>query len=1160
MHNKSFNASTQLENAVSGDFTQMDGDTYYKISHFDQMPAFFISLVSDQDHWLFAGSTGGLTMGRVSPDKALFPYVTVDKLYESTPHTGPKTIVKVVQSSGDAVFWEPYNREHDDRYHVTRNLYKNLLGNVLCFEEINHDLQLAFRYSWQFSSEFGISRQCRLENLSEQSCSLEILDGLQNILPAGTPRFTQSQSSNLVDAYKWTEVDGETGLALYTLYSAITDRAEPVEALRANTAFSLGLSDPTVHLTSASLDLFKTGKTLETSDHSRGVRSCYLVHSGFTMSAHEVQKWSINVDVEKDQSDVVALQNALANPNAVTEKMQQSFAAGSDKLARIMASSDGFQVTGEEDVSLHHYANTLFNVLRGGIFANQYQILRTDLINTLKHFNIDTYQRHQAALSNLSATLSLDKLMSFVEELNDAQLSRLVYEYLPITFGRRHGDPSRPWNQFAIELKDDRGQPLLSYQGNWRDIFQNWEALTLSYPSFIESVIAKFVNASTLDGYNPYRITKQGIDWEVEEPDDPWSYIGYWGDHQIIYLLKLLESSNNFHPGKLASLLEQSVYSYANVPYRIKSLHDTIESPKDTVLFDNELAARIEQNIERLGADGKLILDAQGDVYQVSLAEKLFIPLLSKLSNLVIDGGIWLNTQRPEWNDANNALVGQGLSMVTLCYLNRYLSFLTKLLASLEDKHKQFSLTTEVAEWLTGTTKILQSAVEEAEQGPVSASLQFSTLHKLGTLASEYRAKMYEHSGNYTQQDVSVTELNALLSSAKPLITHSIEANYSDSGLYHAYNILSINQESLKVSHLYDMLEGQVAALSSGALSAERSVEIMDALYASPMYRADQKTFMLYPDRKQLSFISKNCVPKNDVSGHPLLACMLADGDGRLIKLDAQGNFRFNSELTNANAIKQIWPRIAEDYPDLASKNSLSALLEIYESVFNHSAFTGRSGGMFGFEGLGCIYWHMVSKLLLAVQEVAIECMHQEGKSATSQALIAHYYKVRLGIGFNKTPQEYGAFPADPYSHTPKHAGAQQPGMTGQVKEELLTRMGELGCFVANGKISFDPFLLRAQEFTTEATNFRYLDVNEDWQTLELESQSLAFTWCQVPIVYALSSNAEQQVTIYSEDGQKHVLRTNELNEEFSQMLFTRSGKIVRIYVSINKNMLYSES
>jgi hypothetical protein len=62
------------------------------------------------------------------------------------------------------------------------------------------------------------------------------------------------------------------------------------------------------------------------------------------------------------------------------------------------------------------------------------------------------------------------------------QLRRLAGEYLPITFGRRHGDPSRPWNQFAIRLKDEYGNDLLSYEGNWRDIFQNWEALALSFP------------------------------------------------------------------------------------------------------------------------------------------------------------------------------------------------------------------------------------------------------------------------------------------------------------------------------------------------------------------------------------------------------------------------------------------------------------------------------------------------------------------------------------------------------------------------------------------------------------------------------------------------------------------------------------------------------
>ncbi|MCW1889108.1 hypothetical protein OK016_02310 [Vibrio chagasii] len=49
---------------------------------------------------------------------------------------------------------------------------------------------------------------------------------------------------------------------------------------------------------------------------------------------------------------------------------------------------------------------------------------------------------------------------------------------------------------------------------------------------------------------------------------------------------------------------------------------------------------------------------------------------------------------------------------------------------------------------------------------------------------------------------------------------------------------------------------------------------------------------------------------------------------------------------------------------------------------------------------------------------------------------------MRAGIGFNKTPENHGAFPTDPYSHTPKASGAQQPGMTGQVGREVIARFG----------------------------------------------------------------------------------------------------------------------
>src|SRR5205823_13366477 len=121
------------------------------------------------------------------------------------------------------------------------------------------------------------------------------------------------------------------------------------------------------------------------------------------------------------------------------------------------------------------------------------------------------------------------------------------------SFSRRHGDPSRPWNRFSIQIKDEQNNPLYGYQGNWRDIFQNWESLAQSYPVALGAMISVFLNASTADGYNPYRIDRKGIDWEVLDPEDPWSHIGYWGDHQIIYLLRLLERHECLWPGRLAA-------------------------------------------------------------------------------------------------------------------------------------------------------------------------------------------------------------------------------------------------------------------------------------------------------------------------------------------------------------------------------------------------------------------------------------------------------------------------------------------------------------------------------------------------------------------------------------------------------------------------------
>jgi hypothetical protein len=105
----------------------------------------------------------------------------------------------------------------------------------------------------------------------------------------------------------------------------------------------------------------------------------------------------------------------------------------------------------------------------------------------------------------------------------------------------------------------------------------------------------------------------------------------------------------------------------------------------NTIDFDWESDAKLRLP-SLLGTDGRLRRDGDNDVVHVTMTEKLLVLLLAKLTNLVPEGGIWMNTQRPEWNDANNALVGKGLSVVTAAYLRRFIAFWLERLAASGDR------------------------------------------------------------------------------------------------------------------------------------------------------------------------------------------------------------------------------------------------------------------------------------------------------------------------------------------------------------------------------------------------------------------------------------------------------------------------------------------
>lgn len=1135
-----FVSESPLKPAASeptGSFVDLEGTRFYRIADFDAMQPFFMSLVSDSDHWLFISSNGALTAGRKNPDHALFPYYTDDRIHDGADQVGSKTLLRVTRN-GKTSLWEPFSQHFDGLYAVKRNLYKSVYGNRLRFEEVNEDLGLVFSYEWMSSEKFGFVRRSTLTNSGNDSTSIEVVDGIQNVLPSGIERRFQMEYSTLGDGYKRTELVQDGPLALFRLSSVPTDKAEPSEALRVNLAWSLGLKGSYL-LSASQLGAFRKGLKLQPETDIRGRRGAYFVHAQVELVAKAEQDWLILAELDQDASQVEALLAKLPEPGlkaAILADVEQ----GTQNLVRIVASSDGLQTTEDELSACRHFSNTLFNVMRGGIPDDGYRISRADLKTYLKKTNANVANKHAAFLDSLPETFLRDELMEGIAKQQDVHLERLASEYLPFTFSRRHGDPSRPWNIFSIQIKDEHGAKILNYQGNWRDIFQNWEALACSYPRFVEGMIFKFLDSTTADGNNPYRVLREGFEWEVIEPDDPWSFIGYWGDHQVIYLLKLLEAAQKYEPGSLASLLGRKVFTFADVPYRLKSYEAMLANPRSTIDFDHHAHEKAMARAKALGSDGKALVDTKGELSRANLTEKLLIVALAKLSAFIPEGGIWMNTQRPEWNDANNALVGYGVSMVTLYYLRRYLAFCETLFTSDAEISEELALHLgEVKTALEGFLPLLSGKISDVDRKRV--------LDALGRSGEAYRQKLYTQGLSGAAKSVSAAELKAFCHVAVQHLDHSIRANRRADGLYHAYNLMKVAGNGIEVRYLYEMLEGQVAVLSCGALSTEETLATLQALRQSPLYREDQQSYILYPDRALPHFMEKNILPADAAAKSALIQVMLKAGDPRIVKQDLKGQVHFNPAFRNAELLKAALEALkGSAFAELAEKE-LPLLLDLYEQVFDHQSFTGRSGTFYKYEGLGSIYWHMVSKLLLATDEAIQKALVEGAPASVLEGLRAQYHAIREGIGVHKSPAQYGAVPTDPYSHTPSFAGVQQPGMTGQVKEDFITRFSELGVQVEAGHIGFNPALVLKGEFLSVPKAFRFIDLKGQSQTLQLEAGTLGLTLCQVPVI--VHQNGPARIELGLANGENRTVNALKLEAADSTALFDRTGAIVRLDV-----------
>ncbi|MBT8220160.1 MAG: hypothetical protein KJP00_10055, partial [Bacteroidia bacterium] len=504
------------------------------------------------------------------------------------------------------------------------------------------------------------------------------------------------------------------------------------------------------------------------------------------------------------------------------------------------------------------------------------------------------------------------------------------------------------------------------------------------------------------------------------------------------------------------------------------------------------------------------------------------------------------------WNDANNALVGNGVSMVTLYYLRRFLKFFQTVLSNSE--RKEVSISAELLDFFeiikntfSNHSNLLNSEVSDTDRKVI--------VDGLGQAGSAYREQIYNNGFSGNKQAIALQIISQFVDDCLKALEQSIRVNKREDNLYHAYNLLTIeNEKEISISYLSEMLEGQVAVLSSGYLSGEEALQVLDAMKKSALFRDDQYSYLLYPNKQLPGFLEKNTIDGDTIQQSELLKTLDQSGIAAILDKDIHGNYHFNGNFKNANDVEAALDDLANsEMADLVAKDR-SLVLQIFEDTFNHKAFTGRSGTFYGYEGLGSIYWHMVSKLQLAVQECCLKAIAEKENEEVIGRLLEHYYEINEGIGVHKSPSLYGAFPTDPYSHTPAGKGAQQPGMTGQVKEDILSRYGELGIFVKQGRLYFDPCLLRKNEFLQESKLFDYVDVNSAKQQIQIDQGSLCFTYCQVPVIYQLADNEGVEVIYKNNDSKK--LETLILDAETSNQIFQRTGVVSRIMVQVKESEL----
>ncbi|WNS41804.1 cellobiose phosphorylase [Paenibacillus sp. MMS20-IR301] len=685
--------------------------------------------------------------------------------YKNVSSSGFRTFIKL---KGTAEIYEPFQSARPD---PAAKRTMTILPNGLNIEELHtvHGLKTTVQYFNLPGDDYAaLIRRVEITNTGDAELTLELLDGLPEILPFGVANGGYKEIGNLLRS--WMDVyNMENGIPFYKLRSSTNDDAEVSEIKSGH---------------------FYLSSTAE-GEQLTPLVDYEVIFGGNTSLTYP------------DRFAALPLAELLAEPQYPVNKVPCGFSGAARTLAPGASLKLNTIIGHVNDIArINKKAAELcreeYFAAKAAEAASLTEELTADIATRTSSPLFDAYCR-QSYLDNF-----LRGGYPFIFE-NGGE------GFVVHLYSRKHGDMERDYNFFSLAP-----EYYSQGNGNFRDMNQNRRNDVFFHPQVGSFNIKMFYSLIQADGYNPLSV--QGTSFEIlpaeQEQLKAWlagalgdhhaefesllakrftpgsliNYIadhhialniseqellsgvlarsqqnveaafgeGYWSDHWT-YNLDLVEGYLDIYPERQEELLfgDETYTFYDSPAYVLPRSEKYVISGGQVRQFGALLEDEEKLHKLKRKANETQWLRTQGghgDIYRTSLFVKLLSLALNKFATLDPYGmGVEMEGNKPGWNDAMNGLPGLvGSGMSETFELKRMLVFMLEALESGTDLPETVTLPSEMGLLLYR----VDSAVDELLDGKLE---QFAYWDRVASAREAYRAEIrFGITGETAEIDLAV--------------------------------------------------------------------------------------------------------------------------------------------------------------------------------------------------------------------------------------------------------------------------------------------------------------------------------------------------------------------------------------------------------------------